>query len=79
MHRSMDEPTGGAGLPGARSHPTARPGPPPLAGAGGEPLDPAVLGALLRRHGWQRRGGAPGRYGRWTPPGSAAGTTSLLV
>ncbi|SCE61496.1 hypothetical protein GA0115261_111481, partial [Streptomyces sp. OspMP-M43] len=27
MHRSMDEPTGGAGLPGARSHPTARPGP----------------------------------------------------
>ncbi|CAM5283941.1 hypothetical protein SGRI78S_00208 [Streptomyces griseus subsp. griseus] len=79
MHRSMDEPTGGAGLPGARSHPTARPGPPPLAGAGGEPLDPAVLGALLRRHGWQRRGGAPGRYGRWTPPGSAAGTTSLAA
>ncbi|NEA92449.1 hypothetical protein G3I22_08885, partial [Actinospica acidiphila] len=27
--------------------------------------DPAVLTALLRRHGWQRRGGAPGRYGRW--------------
>ncbi|MEV5262995.1 hypothetical protein [Streptomyces anulatus] len=79
MHRSMDEPTGGAGLPAARSHPTARPGPPPLAGAGEELPDPAVLGALLRRHGWQRRGGAPGRYGRWTPPGSAAGTTSLLV
>ncbi|NEE22627.1 hypothetical protein G3M58_91270, partial [Streptomyces sp. SID7499] len=32
-------------------------------------VDPAVLSALLRRHGWQRRGGAPGRYGRWTPPG----------
>ncbi|MDV9178765.1 hypothetical protein R6V09_52675, partial [Streptomyces sp. W16] len=30
-------------------------------------VDPAVLSALLRRHGWQRRGGAPGRYGRWTP------------
>ncbi|MZD55985.1 hypothetical protein GTX07_19420, partial [Streptomyces sp. SID5606] len=26
-----------------------------------------------------RRGGAPGRYGRWTPPGPAAGATSLLV
>ncbi|MEW2285968.1 hypothetical protein [Streptomyces sp. NPDC047841] len=42
-------------------------------------VDPAVLGALLRRHGWQRRGGAPGRYGRWTPPGPADGATSLLV
>ncbi|MFD4573165.1 hypothetical protein ACFWNK_30920 [Streptomyces sp. NPDC058417] len=42
-------------------------------------VDPAVLGALLRRHGWQRRGGAPGRYGRWTPPGPGAGATSLLV
>ncbi|POX59256.1 hypothetical protein C3492_33295 [Streptomyces sp. Ru62] len=42
-------------------------------------VDPAVLGALLRRHGWQRRGGAPGRYGRWTPPGPAGGATSLLV
>ncbi len=44
--------------------------------------DPAVLGALLHRHGWQRRGGAPGRYGRWTPPatGPAGGSsTSLLV
>ncbi|MFI5982893.1 hypothetical protein ACIBEA_18730 [Streptomyces sp. NPDC051555] len=40
-------------------------------------VDPAVLGALLRRHGWLRRGGATGRYGRWTPPGPAA--TSLLV
>ncbi|MGW5640801.1 hypothetical protein, partial [Streptomyces sp. NPDC003832] len=42
-------------------------------------VDPAVLAALLRRHGWQRRGGAAGRYGRWTPPGPGAGTTSLLV
>ncbi|MBY8842848.1 hypothetical protein [Streptomyces sp. SP2-10] len=42
-------------------------------------IDPAVLGALLRRHGWQRRGGPAGRYGRWTPPGPGAGGTSLLV
>ncbi|ARP69306.1 hypothetical protein LK07_05450 [Streptomyces pluripotens] len=42
-------------------------------------VDPAVLGALLRRHGWQRRGGAAGRYGRWTPPGPSGGGTSLLV
>ncbi|MGW0149693.1 hypothetical protein ACWDVU_29280 [Streptomyces sp. NPDC003333] len=42
-------------------------------------VDPAVLGVLLRRHGWQRRGGAAGRYGRWTPPGPAGGGTSLLV
>ncbi|WP_246562218.1 hypothetical protein [Streptomyces roseirectus] len=42
-------------------------------------VDPAVLAALLRRHGWQRRGGAPGRYGRWTPPGPGATATSLLV
>ncbi|WP_217170667.1 hypothetical protein [Streptomyces sp. AC512_CC834] len=42
-------------------------------------VDPAVLTALLHRHGWRRRGGAPGRYGRWTPPGPAAGVTSLLV
>ncbi|MFI5620077.1 hypothetical protein [Streptomyces sp. NPDC051567] len=40
-------------------------------------VDPAVLGALLHRHGWLRRGGAAGRYGRWTPPGPAG--TSLLV
>ncbi|MBY8879854.1 hypothetical protein [Actinacidiphila acidipaludis] len=43
-----------------------------------ERVDPAVLSALLRRHGWQRRGGAPGRYSRWTPPGDAAGTSLLL-
>ncbi|WP_405917602.1 hypothetical protein [Streptomyces sp. NBC_00728] len=42
-------------------------------------VDPAVFGALLRRHGWQRRGGAAGRYGRWTPPGPGGGGTSLLV
>ncbi|MFJ2831160.1 hypothetical protein ACIPC1_26975 [Streptomyces sp. NPDC087263] len=42
-------------------------------------VDPAVLSALLHRHGWQRRGGAPGRYGRWTPPGPGGGGTSLLV
>ncbi|MEW1697041.1 hypothetical protein ACIQCR_18670 [Streptomyces sp. NPDC093249] len=41
-------------------------------------VDPRVLGALLARHGWRRRGGAPGRYGRWTPPGDGPGT-SLLV
>ncbi|MEU5593807.1 hypothetical protein [Streptomyces sp. NPDC020298] len=42
-------------------------------------VDPAVLSALLHRHGWRRRGGAPGRYGRWTPPGPAGNGTSLLV
>ncbi|MGW5850748.1 hypothetical protein ACWFQ8_22860 [Streptomyces sp. NPDC055254] len=49
-------------------------------------VDPAVLGALLHRHGWLRRGGAAGKYGRWTPPaaqagaaGGAAGGASLLV
>ncbi|GGJ00591.1 hypothetical protein [Streptomyces brasiliensis] len=42
-------------------------------------VDPTVLSALLHRHGWQRRGGAPGRYGRWTPPGPGGGGTSLLV
>ncbi|MFI0774241.1 hypothetical protein [Streptomyces sp. NPDC021212] len=41
-------------------------------------VDPAVLGALLARHGWRRRGGARGRYARWTPPGELPGT-SLLV
>jgi hypothetical protein len=52
-----------------------------FSGAPPEPVDvdPAVLGALLRRHGWQRRGGAPGRYGRWTPPGPGGTGTSLLV
>ncbi|MFD7701666.1 hypothetical protein [Streptomyces caelestis] len=41
-------------------------------------IDPAVLTALLHRHGWRRRGGAAGRYDRWTPPGPGTGT-SLLV
>ncbi|MFI1095793.1 hypothetical protein [Streptomyces sp. NPDC020917] len=43
-----------------------------------ERVDPAVLTSLLRRHGWQRRGGAPGRYSRWTPPGDGSGTSLLL-
>ncbi|MGW7578219.1 hypothetical protein ACWGJY_30695, partial [Streptomyces sp. NPDC054765] len=38
-------------------------------------LDPAVLSALLARHGWRRRGGAAGHYARWTPPGGAGGTS----
>ncbi|MET8681335.1 hypothetical protein ABZW18_28085 [Streptomyces sp. NPDC004647] len=53
----------------------------PLPGAAAldpEQIDPAVLGALLARHGWRRRGGAAGRYARWTQPGPDAGT-SLLV
>ncbi|MET7598678.1 MULTISPECIES: hypothetical protein [unclassified Streptomyces] len=64
--------------------PPRPPGPRP-AGPRGERMpeprqvDPAVLGALLRRHGWRRRGGATGRYGRWTPPGPGGGGTSLLV
>ncbi|MET9929340.1 MULTISPECIES: hypothetical protein [unclassified Streptomyces] len=78
MHRSMDEPTGPAELFGARSHPAvSRQYADPA--VDGTPLpDPAVLTALLRRYGWQRRGGAAGRYSRWSPPGTAAGA-SLLV
>ncbi|MFD9645947.1 hypothetical protein ACFWWN_21035 [Streptomyces sp. NPDC059082] len=63
---------------------TGIPAPPlgPWADAQGTPdpgrVDPRVLGALLARHGWRRRGGAVGRYSRWTPPGSGTGT-SLLV
>lgn len=78
MHRSTDEPTGGTVPAGTRAHPYARePGP----GQVPDParVDPAVLSALLRRHGWNRRGGAQGRYSRWVPPGSAAPGTSLLV
>ncbi|MEU1118361.1 hypothetical protein [Streptomyces sp. NPDC005879] len=61
-----------------------RPHPAPAAGPWSRPpepaqVDPAVLGALLARHGWQRRGGAPGRYARWTPPGPGGAGTSLLV
>ncbi|MPY54322.1 hypothetical protein [Streptomyces acidicola] len=70
-HRPIDEP-----LRPVRPHPVdaARPLPP-------EPgrVDPAVLSTLLHRHGWQRRGGAAGRYGRWTPPGPGGAGTSLLV
>ncbi|MFJ5831112.1 hypothetical protein [Streptomyces sp. NPDC093089] len=65
---------------------TGIPAPPvgPWADVHGAPdpgrVDPRVLGALLARHGWRRRGGAAGRYSRWTPPGSGAhGGTSLLV
>ncbi|MER5472343.1 hypothetical protein [Streptomyces sp. NPDC002685] len=70
-HRPIDE-----GLRPVRPHPAEAfwndpPNP--------DQVDPAVLGALLRRHGWQRRGGAAGRYGRWTPPGPGGGGTSLLV
>ncbi|WP_128378369.1 hypothetical protein [Streptomyces cavernae] len=72
-HRPLDEP-----LRPVRPHP-AEPrdvwSQPPDPGR----VDPAVLGALLHRHGWQRRGGAPGRYGRWTPPGPGGGAMSLLV
>ncbi|WP_258177524.1 hypothetical protein [Streptomyces solincola] len=42
-------------------------------------VDPRVLGALLGRHGWRRRGGPAGQYGRWTPPAPGAGPASLLV
>ncbi|WAU80843.1 hypothetical protein O1Q96_14355 [Streptomyces sp. Qhu-G9] len=72
-HRPIDEP-----LRPVRPHPAETPDPwdrPPRP----DQVDPAVLGALLHRHGWQRRGGAPGRYGRWTPPGPGGSGTSLLV
>ncbi|MEW2050057.1 hypothetical protein ACIBAH_12800 [Streptomyces sp. NPDC051445] len=69
-HRPLDEP-----LRPVRPHPEAHWNQPPEPGQ----VDPVVLGALLRRHGWQRRGGAAGRYGRWTPPGPGGGGTSLLV
>ncbi|THC51011.1 hypothetical protein [Streptomyces sp. A1499] len=73
MHRPHEDP-----LAPARPHPV------PDAGQWPEPpepgqVDPAVLGALLARHGWRRRGGAPGRYARWTPPEPGGGGTSLLV
>ncbi|MEV6108382.1 hypothetical protein AB0M28_27305 [Streptomyces sp. NPDC051940] len=41
--------------------------------------DPAVLSALLARHGWQRHGATAARYARWTPPGTGPGGVSLLV
>lgn len=63
--------------------PAPPPGPWARAGEAPDPgrVDPRVLGALLARHGWRRRGGAAGRYSRWTPPGpeTAGRGTSLLV
>ncbi|MGW1023496.1 hypothetical protein ACWD4J_07225 [Streptomyces sp. NPDC002577] len=75
-HRPIDEPLRPVGAP--RQHPAD------AAALGAQPpepdqVDPAVLSALLHRHGWQRRGGAAGRYGRWTPPGPGSSRTSLLV
>ncbi|MFE6161794.1 hypothetical protein ACFQ7F_23110 [Streptomyces sp. NPDC056486] len=79
MHRPIEEP-----LRPARPHPVeaagAWPDPrSPLGPPDPSQVDPAVLGALLDRHGWNRRGGAAGRYARWTPPGPGGSGTSLLV
>ncbi|GAA3397653.1 hypothetical protein [Streptomyces roseoviridis] len=65
------------GVPAAPAGPWADAGETPDPGR----VDPRVLGALLARHGWRRRGGATGRYSRWSPPGPEAGSrhTSLLV
>ncbi|MEU0372431.1 hypothetical protein ABZ070_19605 [Streptomyces sp. NPDC006283] len=74
MHRPFDD--------HVRPHPGAtEPSGPWLGAVEPDPadVDPVVLGALLDRHGWRRRGGAAGRYTRWTPPGPATGGTSLLV
>ncbi|MER5406877.1 hypothetical protein [Streptomyces sp. NPDC002769] len=70
-HRPIDEPLRPVEPHPAEAHWTEPPEP-------GQ-VDPAVLSALLHRHGWQRRGGAAGRYGRWTPPGPGGSGTSLLV
>lgn len=85
MHRPMDE-SANEEIPSVvRPHPVEPPGlrstGPPAAGNLPDParVDPAVLSALLARHGWRRRGGAAGRYSRWTPPGPPGGSTSLLV
>ncbi|MFB7531984.1 hypothetical protein ACFC0C_27865 [Streptomyces sp. NPDC056178] len=88
MHRSMDESADEAIPSATRPHPgePAAPWPTAFQPLGDVPdparVDPAVLGALLDRHGWHRRGGATGRYSRWTPPGPPAppgGGASLLV
>ncbi|GGY49432.1 hypothetical protein [Streptomyces omiyaensis] len=94
MHRPIDESGHGTGGGAGRGPvpPPYRPHPVPSAGPAGswtdpgdgvpDPgrVDPRVLGALLARHGWRRRGGPAGRYGRWTPPGDGpGGGTSLLV
>ncbi|MEU6659395.1 hypothetical protein [Streptomyces sp. NPDC046821] len=70
QHRPIDERV--RALNPARSHPADLEGPEPAQ------VDPVVLNALLGRHGWERRGGAGGRYVRWTLPGGS-GRTSLLV
>ncbi|MFJ2563789.1 hypothetical protein ACIP6V_10430 [Streptomyces sp. NPDC088770] len=70
-HRPLDEPLRPVRPHPADAHRGRLPAP--------SDVDPAVLGALLHRHGWQRRGGAAGRYGRWTPPGPGGTGTSLLV
>ncbi|MFF2326358.1 MULTISPECIES: hypothetical protein [unclassified Streptomyces] len=82
MHRPMDESANEAIPSATRPHPGEPAGPwPVLPGDIPDPrrVDPAVLGTLLDRHGWRRRGGAAGRYSRWTPPGPAGAGTSLLV
>ncbi|MFF1417093.1 hypothetical protein [Streptomyces sp. NPDC058280] len=83
MHPPSDEPLHDVTPSGARPHPAIDLPAPWTGGPAMDPdparTDPAVLGALLARHGWRRRGGVPGRYARWTPPGPAGGGTSLLV
>ncbi|NED89754.1 hypothetical protein G3I76_57985, partial [Streptomyces sp. SID11233] len=79
MHRPLDEPADGAVPTVVRPRPAEPPGlrpggPADLTGNLPDParVDPAVLAVLLARHGWRRRGGAAGRYSRWTPPGPSA-------
>ncbi|MEU5191053.1 hypothetical protein AB0G83_28455 [Streptomyces klenkii] len=76
----MHRPTAPDRQPGRPPRHTPPGGPPP------ETVDPAVLTALLARHGWRRSGAAAGTYSRWTPPDGAAvpargrpARTSLLV
>ncbi|MFF7730180.1 hypothetical protein [Streptomyces sp. NPDC008001] len=70
MHRPTEH-------PGHHPRHTPPGGPPP------ETADPAVLTALLARHGWRRHGPAAGPYSRWTPPDTpgtgARSRISLLV
>ncbi|GAA0464771.1 hypothetical protein GCM10009544_28870 [Streptomyces stramineus] len=78
MHRPTEpHPPGDGDEPTPAAH--GRNGPPEPTDPAGS-LDPLVLGALLARHGWRRRGGTPGAYSRWTPPdGTDTSRTSLLV
>ncbi|KQX89723.1 hypothetical protein AB0K86_31190 [Streptomyces clavifer] len=78
MHQPMDEPADRAAPAGTRAHPCAEE-PDPRQGPDPALVDPAVLGSLLGRHGWRRRGAVAGHYSRWTPPGPAAAGPSLLV